>query len=44
MVWQGLAWWLAELGDMMPRRLIAFLSGRAGNGTVLQIGADHVAL
>jgi hypothetical protein len=38
---RGVAWWLAELGEMMPRRLIASLGGRSGQGTVLQIGGDQ---
>jgi general secretion pathway protein L len=41
---QGLVWWLAELRDMVPRRLVAFLGGNTGNGTVLQIGGDQATL
>jgi general secretion pathway protein L len=41
---QGFAWWLRELGGMLPRRLIASLGGDVGGNTVLQVGAARTAL
>jgi general secretion pathway protein L len=38
---RGIAWWLGELVQMMPRPLLGIFGGRQGSGALVRIGPDE---
>lgn len=41
---RGLAWWLGELAQMMPRRLAGLFGRKGDGGPLLKIGAEEMTL